>query len=135
MPRPKKVLIIDDDHDTQFLIEKTLKSGERYTSLACNTASDGLEMAKTWHPDIIILDMNLPKMTGLGCLRELKNNPKTKPIPVVVFSGTQDLEVISEAMELGAQSFLSKDDDRSELLQLVQSASRNQLSLNTLNSN
>jgi CheY-like chemotaxis protein len=67
-----------------------------------------LELAAAHHPDAILLDINLPDITGFGICRELKADPRTKSIPVVFHSATHDTgSARSQALDVGAVSFLS----------------------------
>ena len=71
---------------------------------------EGLELAVSEKPDLIILDMILPKMNGFEVLQELKNNPKTKNIPVVILSNLGQESDVDRAMSLGAVDYLIKTD-------------------------
>lgn len=71
------------------------------------------------HPDMIFLDLHLPKKSGLQVLRELKSSDHLKLIPVVVVSGSEDPSEVREAYELHASCYVRKPNDLDEFLQFV----------------
>ena len=115
----KRVLVVDDDRVIQQLLEVNLEL-EGYQ--VAGTASDGQEaiaMASKLKPDLIILDIMMPKMDGLEVCRELKADPKLAKIPVVLLSArAQDLD-IREGLDIGADAYLTKPFDPVELLDVV----------------
>lgn len=103
----KRILVIDDDRD----LLKTVKERLMLHNFSCLTLSSPetvIEKSLKWKPDLILMDLGLPGMSGFGLLREVKNRPRLAHIPVVILSGMSDEEVIREGMRLGAVSFLSK---------------------------
>jgi len=80
------ILVIEDSRFLRSTMERILvKAG--HTVVAVGDGEEGLRRAQETHPDVILLDMMLPTLEGTGVLRELKQNPLTKPIPVIVLSG------------------------------------------------
>jgi len=80
------ILVIEDSRLLRSAIERILvKAG--HNVVAVGDGREGLRRAQQTHPDVILLDMMLPTLEGTGVLRELKGNPLTKPIPVMVLSG------------------------------------------------
>ncbi len=76
--------------------------------LHAHSGSMALQLAAAHHPDAILLDINLPDITGFGICRQLKADPRTQSIPVVFHSATHDTgSARSQAMDVGAVSFLS----------------------------
>lgn len=114
----KKVLVVDGDPDSEIKL-KPLLQAHRYQTVFVDNAIDGLSVAADWQPHMILLDLVLPQMSGLGFLREIKYNFKTKNIPVLILSDVSDFEVIYEALELGAVGFVNKADGDNELLSLM----------------
>ncbi|MGH2795474.1 MAG: response regulator transcription factor [Actinomycetota bacterium] len=115
----KRVLVVDDDRVIQQLLEVNLEL-EGYQ--VAGTASDGKEaikMAEDLKPDLILLDIMMPKMDGLEVCRHLKSDPKLAKIPVVLLSArAQDMD-IREGIEIGADAYLTKPFDPVELLDVV----------------
>jgi CheY-like chemotaxis protein len=82
MSEIKRILIIEDDPNNREL-EKTLLKRGGYSILEAEDAERGITIAEDEQPDVILLDWQLPKMDGLRAIQVLKNNPKTKDIPVI----------------------------------------------------
>jgi CheY-like chemotaxis protein len=115
----KRVLVVDDDRVIQQLLEVNLEL-EGY--VVAGTASDGeqaVQMAADLKPDLILLDIMMPKLDGLEVCRRLKADPVLRTIPVVLLSArAQDLD-IREGLEIGADAYLTKPFDPVELLDIV----------------
>jgi CheY-like chemotaxis protein len=116
-----RILIADDEPLNLMLYSEMLKS-DGYSSI---TAKDGLaaiEQAVSELPDLIILDWNMPRLDGLGALKEIKNNTITKDIPVIMITGIMtSSENLKIALDAGAIDFLRKPFDKIELLARVKS--------------
>jgi len=116
--RKKKILIIDDDQDIIDLIVDRLKE----SNFECYTATfptEGLEKAAEFKPDLVLLDLMLPKMSGFGFMREFKLRSELAHIPVVVLTALADEDIAEEAMNLGAAGYLTKACSAKELLSVV----------------
>lgn len=105
------VLIIDDNPDAISLLQRYL--GDTFQSVAARQADEGLHLARTLRPWIIVLDIMLPTMDGWEVLQNLKNHPATRDIPVLVCSV---LDTPDMALALGADGFLKKPPDQIEFL-------------------
>lgn len=82
----KKVLTVDDDPDISIFV-KTVLEENGYTPLVARNGEAGLSMARDEAPDLIILDVLMPKQSGIRMYRELKSNESLKNIPVIILSG------------------------------------------------
>ncbi len=78
----KKILIVDDEKEALFILEKEL-TARGYSVIAADNGSDALNLAKSEYPDLIILDIWMPEMDGAEVAAKLKEDPKTKDIPVI----------------------------------------------------
>ena len=103
----KQILIIDDDSDLLEAIKERL-SVHDFWCVTAASAEIGLQKASRLKPDMVLLDLNMPNMSGFGCLREFKHNPNLSKIPVVILSGLSDEEIVREGMNLGAAGYLNK---------------------------
>jgi len=115
-PGAATVLIIDDDPSVRDMMSRTLSSEGIYTV----TASDGehgLETARDLKPDLIFLDVMMPKMDGWAVLSSLKSDPALSPIPVVMLTIVGDREM---GYTLGASEYLTKPIDRAILGRVVE---------------
>jgi chemotaxis family two-component system response regulator Rcp1 len=125
------LLVVEDNLADQSLIREALK-GEALLDLffvgdgqeALNYLSSGGCLAKGRMPNLILLDLNLPKIDGRQLLTLLKADPKFVRVPVVIFSTSNSLHDISESYRLGANAFAVKPDDVDAYFSTVQSITR-----------
>jgi len=118
---PTTVLIVEDEDSVREIEERILISG----GLATLTASDGqqaIDAALAQRPDLVLLDLMMPGMSGLEVLGMLKSHPATAMIPVVVVSARSGWQIIEETHMLGAADFLAKPFEYEELLGRVRRA-------------
>lgn len=111
----KKVLIIDDDAFLTALYVKLLRE-EGLEVDAVNSGEEGLERLGTFNPNLVVLDLQMPGMTGIEVLRIMRSRPKFKRIPVVVFATGYAQSLASEVDGLGVLKVLSKMKYRPRLL-------------------
>ena len=114
----KKVLVVDDNHDTLFLVCEILREND-YECLTADTPQEGLRIAERDCPNLILLDLMLPGMSGFGFIREKNRNKKLKDIPVVILSVINDDEVEGALADLGAVAYVRKVCNHQELLTSV----------------
>ena len=100
----KTVLVIDDE--PSFIRHFCRLLGEEYQVQGVSSAREGLERVQTFRPDLILLDLKMPKMGGLEFLRELKK--MESPPPAIVMSAYGDIPSVVQAMKLGAIDFITK---------------------------
>ena len=105
----KKILLIEDEAALQKTFGDTLRS-EGYQLVSATDGEVGLRLAKSETPDLIILDLILPKLNGLEVLKSLKEDQQTRGIPVIILTNLGDLENIEKALRLGATTYLVKAD-------------------------
>ncbi len=118
-----KILIVDDNKENIDLIAYFLKP----QNYSISTASDGveaLEKVETEEPDIILLDIMLPKMDGFQVCERIKKNQDTRFIPVIMITALKELKDKIRALEVGADDFISKPFENVELLTRVKSLLR-----------
>ncbi|MCA9392464.1 response regulator [candidate division WWE3 bacterium] len=102
----KTVLLIEDEIYLNDLYKMTLEA-DGYTVLAAYDGEQGVEQANN-HPDIIYLDIMLPKINGIDVLKKLKENDATKDIPVVILSNLGQESIVQQALTLGAKEYVIK---------------------------
>ena len=112
---PAKILIADDEIFMIRLLELTFKKGG-YEIVSCRDGREALATATTARPQLIVLDVMMPDLDGLGALRQLKENLTTKDIPVVVLSAKGHALTKVEAELAGAALFLTKPFSPNQLL-------------------
>ena len=109
LAQSKKILIIEDDKILARLLSESLKK-ESFVVLSASDGEKGLTMALENHPDLILLDIMLPKMDGLTLLKKLREDAWGKEASVIILSNTSDSGKVSEALRSGTYDFLVKTD-------------------------
>jgi len=104
---PKKILFVEDESSLQKTFSDLLKS-EGYEMVSALDGETGLRLAKEGQPDLILLDLILPRVHGFDVLKELKTDPKTKEIPIIVLTNLEEMGDVEKAIELGATTYLVK---------------------------
>ena len=92
MDAQKKILVIDDEEDMQKLLKIRFEQ-DNFTVITAGDGDIGAKTAEQEIPDLIILDIMMPKVDGYSCLKELRKLPKTKNIPVLMLSGKEEEKV------------------------------------------
>ncbi len=105
---PGEILLVDDSSPSRILIGRHLTALGHQIREA-ESGEQGLEMLNEFRPDLIILDVLMPDMTGYQVLRELKRNERTRDIPVIMLSAVQNSESIAQCIKMGAEDYLPKD--------------------------
>ncbi len=103
----KTILLVEDEEAMQKTFSEILQE-EGYTVLSAMNGEDGFEMAKSNHPDLIMLDLILPRKDGFEVLKLLKATEETKQIPVVILTNLEGSSDVEKALELGATTYLVK---------------------------
>jgi CheY-like chemotaxis protein len=117
-----KILVIDDDEDDRFLIKDAFRAVSE--DFILEFLSDGIDIVKniesqTICPDLILLDLNMPKISGLEVLRNIRNSDKYSCKPVVIFSTSSNQNDINQAYKTGANSYLIKPSSHQELTEVI----------------
>jgi two-component system, cell cycle response regulator len=128
----QRVLIIDDTRNIHALIKARL-AGEPVELHSAFVANDGLNMAGTLLPDLVLLDLEMPEIDGFEICRRLKAQPSTMNIPVVFLSGAGSSEAKIRGLELGAVDYVTKPFEPAELRARVRAALRTKYLLDLLN--
>jgi pilus assembly protein CpaE len=110
----EKILIVDDDRDTLRLVGLLLQR-KGYEIIAAERGSQGLEKAFQETPDLILLDVMMPDMDGFEVLRQVRGNPATSGIPVIMFTAKTQVDDKVAGFEAGADDYLTKPTHPSEL--------------------
>jgi CheY-like chemotaxis protein len=129
MPQPQTFLLVDDDIDDTFLFREVLS--EVAPQVALRTAVNGQEAIESLLapaqplPQLIFLDLNMPKMDGKQCLLALKQDERLQHIPVIMYTTSSHSRDIEETMQNGAISFITKPSHISELRIILSSLANN----------
>jgi two-component system alkaline phosphatase synthesis response regulator PhoP len=115
-----KVLIVDDNPQNLELLEAYMEEVEGITPLRATGGVEALEKVARERPDVILLDIMMPHMSGFEVCKKLKGDPATKDIAVIMVTALNEVSDIERGVECGADDFLSKPVNRHELVARVQ---------------
>ncbi len=130
--RSKRVLVVEDDAAIIELLRFLLEQ----EGFEVEVAKDGLEALdkmEVWMPDLVLLDLRLPKLEGMDVLWEMRQNPKWNNVPVIIISVDPSPQTMLQGWRLGVDSYFIKPFDPDELVRVVRriiSVSRPEPSLN-----
>lgn len=103
----KKILFIEDEEALQKTFTEALRK-EGYETFSALNGEIGLKLAKKEKPDLILLDLILPRLNGFDVLKSIKEDKETKSIPIIVLTNLEAVENVEKAIELGAMTYLVK---------------------------
>jgi cyclic di-GMP phosphodiesterase len=126
--RPAQILVVDDDARNRKLAEAMLKA-EGYRVVTAPSGAEALAIMSRDKPDLILLDVMMPEMTGFELAGKLKADPETRGIPIIIVTSLSDRASRIAGLNMGAEEFITKPIDRAELWVRV----RNLLRLKELN--
>ena len=116
--KEKTILVIDDEPEILELVKEFLEE-EYYHVLTAISGFEGLELLKKNKVHLVLLDIAMPKMNGLEVLMELKKNPETSTLPVLMLTGRLDTKLIMEATKIGAKDYITKPFNPNNLLKWI----------------
>ena len=127
-PKPITILLADDDPDDRLLVKEAFEENRLINELA--TVQDGEELMDFLHkrgkfadstimPGLILLDLNMPRKSGHEALREIKEDPKLRRLPVVILTTSKAEEDIIRSYDLGVNSFIVKPVTFEALVELI----------------
>jgi len=114
----ERVLVIEDSFETQQLLAELVLEPNGYRSLAAMDGEEGLQLALEEHPDLVVLDMQLPKMNGLEVLEALQQ--RNVDIPVIFTTVRESVELVVQAFRLGARDYVIKPFTPQEMQEAIQ---------------
>ena len=119
MNEPLHCLIIDDDPDDQEIFLMCIRKISQ--DVICLTSNSGVEALallnanEDYIPDFIFLDVNMPKMNGIDCLKQLKSVKRLKDTKILMYSTTSESDIVKESLKIGAHDFIMKPTKTGEL--------------------
>ena len=114
----KKILVVDDSRTALFMVTTILRK-ERYELVTASDGEQALEVASAEHPDLILMDVIMPRKTGFEACRELKRREDTKSIPVILVTTRGEGENVEAGFQSGCNDYVTKPINAQELLSKV----------------
>lgn len=114
------ILVVDDDQELRDLLSLKLSKEEFRVFLAADGKA-GFEMAKSKNPDLVVLDINMPKMTGMEVCKALRSEEKTKDVPIIMLTAKNEEIDRVLGLEFGADDYLTKPFSPRELILRIRS--------------
>jgi CheY-like chemotaxis protein len=102
------VLYVEDNLDNLALVRQILARRDGVTVISASNGSEGIEKARTLHPDLILMDINMPVMGGMEALEILLAEPSTRDIPVIALSSNAYPKQIAQGLDAGFHGYLTK---------------------------
>lgn len=115
----KRILVVEDNSDNRILITDVLNSLD-YEVIVAVDGEEGIEMASSEKPDLILMDLSLPKMDGWTATKHIKNNTELKHIPIIALTAHAMVGDRERAIEAGCDDYISKPLDLRELANKLQ---------------
>jgi DNA-binding response OmpR family regulator len=115
----RKVLVVDDDPSVRKLLNQTLEL-EGYTVSTASDGEEALEELPTSKPDVVVLDVMMPKLNGLDVLDRIRRNPETSTLPVILLTAKSSKEDVWEGWQRGVDYYMTKPFDVEELLRFIE---------------
>ncbi len=104
----RKILIIDDEEDLAFFVKANLQLAGNYKVAVATNGKDGIKVAARYQPDVILLDIMMPRMDGFEVLAKLKKSKDTLAIPVIMLTAKDDQQSKLKASELYIEDYIVK---------------------------
>ncbi len=120
MIKSKKILIVDDEEDILALLAAVLGYLDQYTILGAKDGEEGLRMAEQENPALVLLDIQMPKLSGYEVCRAIRANKTLSGTKILILSGLTQPGDFAEAEQAGADDFLPKPFDLDTLTERVE---------------
>lgn len=117
----KKILIVDDQPDNVFILQDRLQR-EGYNIITAYDGPGCIEKAEEGLPDLILLDVMMPGMSGFDVCEKLVKNKKTTNIPIILVTALTDIDDVKQGLQVGAFDYIKKPYNRAELIARINSA-------------
>jgi len=118
LEKNKKILVVEDDPDIRVMMEYILK--DDYDVVLCEDGLSGLNSVRSERPDLILLDIYMPGISGLEVLRTVRAEPETANIPIILVTAGALKDEVSEGCVLGSNDCIFKPFDPEELMKRIE---------------
>jgi len=106
-----RILHVDDEPDIREIVDMSLGLNPDFNVRACSSGAEAIEAAAQWSPQLILLDVMMPRMDGPTTLSHLRSDPRTSAIPVLFMTARAQTHEVEQFIALGAQGVISKPFD------------------------
>jgi DNA-binding response OmpR family regulator len=114
----KKILVVEDDPDIRIMMDYILR--DDYSLVLCEDGRSGIAKALVEKPDLILLDVYMPGISGLEVCKAVRDNPETSTIPIIILTAGAQKDEVSEGYALGANDYVFKPFDPDELVERIE---------------
>lgn len=111
-----KVLIVDDNHQNLELLEAYLEDAANISTLRATNGQECLRIVREEKPDLVLLDIMMPNMSGYEVCKALRADDQTRDIPIILVTALHEMADVELGMDVGANDFLTKPVNRVDLL-------------------
>lgn len=118
---PRKKILIADDSSTALMMNKMILGNGSFEVLTARDGQEAAEIAAAEHPDLILLDVVMPRMTGLEACRMLRQREETREVPILLVTTRGEEDSVEAGYESGCTDYITKPVDPPELLSKVRS--------------
>ena len=108
---PIRILHVDDEPDIREIVDMSLSLNPDFQVRACESGAEAVAAAAEWSPELILLDVMMPRMDGPTTLSQLRKDPRTSKIPVLFMTARAQTREVEQFIALGAQGVISKPFD------------------------
>ena len=114
----KKILLVDDS-ETILQMEQMILQRDHYQVAIARDGAEGIAKAREFKPDLIVMDVLMPRLDGFAALRQLRQDPHTSAVPIVMVTSKAELESMETGYEIGCNDYIVKPIDGVELIAKV----------------
>lgn len=115
----KKILLVDDSRTTLMMEEMILGSATDYTLVTAKDGREAVDKARSENPDLVLMDVVMPNMSGLEACRELRAHDSTRALPVILVTTKGQEQDVEAGFEHGCSEYLTKPINANELVRIV----------------
>lgn len=121
MDGKKTILAVDDENDVLLILKSSLQS-EGFNVLTAASGPEALAAMESTIPDLVVLDLMMPEMTGFEVLSRMREKPQLSAVPVIILTGASDKDKIREAINVGVSYYIVKPFEFHDLVSKVRLA-------------
>ena len=114
----EKILVVDDEPDIRRIVSFLLKNWG-FEVMTAENGIEGLNIIENEKPDLVLLDVSMPKMNGFQTLEQIRNKPEFKNLPIIMLTANSDTDIIDTAVSYGIHDYITKPFEPYELQERI----------------